>query len=73
MTVMPILGPQVSAVYSTCLLGYPTVILAMTLLADRHSFAGSRYGICIDAKWFGDRLQLADCRPIRGARRSCLT
>ena len=41
------------------------VILAMTLSRRPHSFAGSRYGICIDTKWFGDRLQLAGCREQR--------
>jgi hypothetical protein len=30
--------------------------------ADCHSLAGSRYCVCIDAKWFGDRLQLDGCR-----------
>jgi hypothetical protein len=41
------------------------VILAMTLPRRPHSFAGSRYGICIDAKWFGDQLQLVGCRKKR--------
>ena len=41
------------------------VILAMTLPRRPHSFAGSWSGICIDTKWFGDRLQLAGCRKQR--------
>jgi hypothetical protein len=48
------------------------VILAMTLLRDRHSFAGLRSGICVDAKWFGDRLQLAGCRQAHQAREAIL-
>jgi hypothetical protein len=36
--------------------------------ADRLSLAGSRYGICIDAKWFGYRLQLSGCSQADRAR-----
>ena len=42
------------------------VILAMTLRADRHSFAGSRNGIGVDAKWFDDGLQLVGCTQMIG-------